>query len=237
MIDAMAAAKVDVPLIVQVTVETTGTLLVGSEIAAVVATLARFPLAALGINCATGPARDDGPRPRPRESVRPSRFRCFRTRGFPNFVDGKTRYPLSPPNSRVGSHASPTTSASRSSAAAAERPRPTSREVARNPRRPPARAVPFGGNRPSRASTAPETLSQDTSLLLVGERTNSNGSRQFKRLLETGDVDGMVRMAREQVAEGSHVLDVCVAYVGRDDSRGHGEGSRALPRRTCASRS
>jgi 5-methyltetrahydrofolate--homocysteine methyltransferase len=60
---------------------------------------------------------------------------------------------------------------------------------------------------------------QDTSYLIVGERTNTNGSRQFKRLLETGDFDGMVSMARELVREGSHTLDVCVDFVGRDGAK------------------
>ncbi|MFQ5412281.1 MAG: dihydropteroate synthase, partial [Phycisphaerae bacterium] len=60
------------------------------------------------------------------------------------------------------------------------------------------------------------TLKQDTSFLIVGERSNTNGSRKFKRLLVEGDLDGLVEMGREQVKEGSHVLDLCVDYVGRD---------------------
>jgi 5-methyltetrahydrofolate--homocysteine methyltransferase len=59
-------------------------------------------------------------------------------------------------------------------------------------------------------------LDQDTSLLMIGERTNANGSRQFRDAMLAGDWDNCVRMAREQIAEGSHVLDVCVDYVGRD---------------------
>jgi len=53
----------------------------------------------------------------------------------------------------------------------------------------------------------------------VGERCNANGSRQFKNLLEKEDYDAMVNMAKEQVKEGAHVLDICVAYVGRDEVR------------------
>ena len=55
--------------------------------------------------------------------------------------------------------------------------------------------------------------------LLVGERTNTNGSRKFKQLLEKDDWDGLLDMAREQEREGVHVLDVCAAYVGRDEVR------------------
>src|SRR5690242_21879144 len=55
--------------------------------------------------------------------------------------------------------------------------------------------------------------------LLVGERTNTNGSRKFKQLLEKEDWHGLTEMAREQEREGVHVLDVCVDYVGRDGVR------------------
>jgi 5-methyltetrahydrofolate--homocysteine methyltransferase len=60
---------------------------------------------------------------------------------------------------------------------------------------------------------------QDNSYLIVAERTNTNGSRQFKRLLQAEDWDGLVSMARDEVREGSHVLDVCVDFVGRDGVR------------------
>jgi 5-methyltetrahydrofolate--homocysteine methyltransferase len=56
----------------------------------------------------------------------------------------------------------------------------------------------------------------DSKPLLVGERTNTNGSKKFKQLLEKGDMEGLVEMAREQEREGVHMLDVCVDYVGRD---------------------
>ena len=54
--------------------------------------------------------------------------------------------------------------------------------------------------------------------LVVAERTNTNGSRQFKRLLQEEDWDGLVSMARDEVREGSHMLDVCVDFVGREDA-------------------
>jgi 5-methyltetrahydrofolate--homocysteine methyltransferase len=57
---------------------------------------------------------------------------------------------------------------------------------------------------------------QDQSFLIVGERTNANGSKQCREYLLAGDYDGMAGMAREQAKEGAHVLDVCVDYVGRD---------------------
>ena len=62
----------------------------------------------------------------------------------------------------------------------------------------------------------PVEFKQDTSILIVAERTNANGSRKFKRLLEEEQWDGLVDMAREELTGGAHVLDVCVDFVGRD---------------------
>ena len=62
-------------------------------------------------------------------------------------------------------------------------------------------------------------IRQDNSYLIVAERTNTNGSRQFKRLLQAEDWDGLVSMARDEMREGSHLLDVCVDFVGRDGVR------------------
>ena len=64
-----------------------------------------------------------------------------------------------------------------------------------------------------------EDIRQDNSYLIVAERTNTNGSRQFKRLLQEDNWDGLVSMARDEMREGSHMLDVCVDFVGRDGVR------------------
>ncbi|HTL30395.1 MAG TPA: methionine synthase [Tepidisphaeraceae bacterium] len=88
----------------------------------------------------------------------------------------------------------------------------------------------IGSNRPPKARTvasAPQISSlyssvdirQELSYLIVAERTNTNGSRQFKRLLQEENLDGLVSMARDEVRDGSHVLDVCVDFVGRDGVR------------------
>ena len=67
--------------------------------------------------------------------------------------------------------------------------------------------------------TAPRTSARTCSYLIVAERTNTNGSRQFKRLLQEENWDGLVSMARDEVRDGSHMLDVCVDFVGRDGVR------------------
>ena len=67
-----------------------------------------------------------------------------------------------------------------------------------------------------RPSTPSVPFRQDTSFLVVGERTNANGSRQFREAMLDGDWDTCVAMARDQVKEGSHLIDVCVDYTGAD---------------------
>ena len=69
------------------------------------------------------------------------------------------------------------------------------------------------------ASYSAVDIRQENSYLIVAERTNTNGSRQFKRLLQEEDWDGLVSMARDEVRDGSHLLDVCVDFVGRDGVR------------------
>jgi 5-methyltetrahydrofolate--homocysteine methyltransferase len=63
---------------------------------------------------------------------------------------------------------------------------------------------------------APVPIEQDTSFLIIGERLNANGSKKFRELLLAEDWEAITQMAREQVREGAHTLDVCVDYVGRD---------------------
>ena len=85
--------------------------------------------------------------------------------------------------------------------------------------------------RPCRACNRRRNCIVDPRPLLVGERTNTNGSRKFKQLLEKEDWHGLVEMAQEQEREGVHVLDVCIDYVGRDDVRDMNEVHQALQRR------
>ena len=62
-------------------------------------------------------------------------------------------------------------------------------------------------------------LVQEPAPLIIGERSNANGSKKFRELLLREDFEGLVEVGREQVAEGAHLIDVCTAYVGRDEVR------------------
>jgi 5-methyltetrahydrofolate--homocysteine methyltransferase len=205
-----------VPIVCQVTMETTGTMLVGTDIAAALTTLTAFPeVDVIGLNCATGPQEMS-------EHVRYLAAHCPRplsvqpNAGLPQVVNGQAHFPLTPDElarwlrefvvtdgvSLVGGCCGTTPEHLRAVVAAVRDLTPLARTPAPEP------AV----------SSLYQSvgLRQDNSFLIIGERCNTNGSRQFKRLLAEGDIEGLVGMAVEQVQEGSHVLDVCVDYVGRD---------------------
>ena len=192
-------------------------MLVGSEIGAAVTALEAMKPDVLGLNCATGPDRDDRAPALPQgarahvplvpaeRGAAVGRRRSHALRPHP----GRPRR-----RARALRHAS---SASTSSAAAAARRPSTSRAVVErigaNPA-PVPRDPDFEPGCSSIYSHVP--YHQELAYLAVGERTNANGSRKFRDAMLEGDWDTCVQMAREQVKEGAHVLDVCVDYVGRD---------------------
>jgi 5-methyltetrahydrofolate--homocysteine methyltransferase len=212
---AMRTAGVTVPIMVQVTVETTGRLLVGSEIGAALTALEALRPDVIGLNCATGPAEMTE---HLRYLAQHSRtyLSCLPNAGLPSIVDGHTHYDLTPEGladahdrfvtefglNIVGGCCGTTPAHLR---AVTER-LGTRAPVPRTPQ-----------HEPSCASIySPVTFHQDLTYLAIGERTNANGSKKFREAMLEGDWDTCVQMAREQVKEGAHVLDVCVDYVGRD---------------------
>ncbi|MCC3774166.1 methionine synthase [Streptomyces sp. UNOB3_S3] len=212
---AMEALGADVPLLVQVTVETTGTMLLGSEIGAALTALEPLGIDMIGLNCATGPAEMS-------EHLRYlSRHARTRVSAMPNAglpVLGKdgAHYPLTPAEladahetfireyglSLVGGCCGTTPEHLRQ---VVERVRGLN---------PPERAPRPEPGASSLYQTVP--FRQDTSYLAIGERTNANGSKKFREAMLEGRWDDCVEMARDQIREGAHMLDVCVDYVGRD---------------------
>ncbi len=212
---AMATAGIEVPIMVQVTVETTGRLLVGSEIGAALTALEALRPDVIGLNCATGPTEMTE---HLRYLAQHSRtyLSCLPNAGLPSIVDGHTHYDLTPDAlaeaherfvgefglNIVGGCCGTTPAHLR---AVVER-LGTRAPVARTPEYEPSCSSIY----------SPVTYHQELAYLAVGERTNANGSRKFRDAMLEADWDTCVQMAREQVKEGAHVLDVCVDYVGRD---------------------
>jgi 5-methyltetrahydrofolate--homocysteine methyltransferase len=211
---AMSAAGRRVPLMAQVTIETTGTMLLGSEIGAALTSLEPLGIDVVGLNCATGPA-EMGEHLRHLAKHAVALLSAMPNAGLPEIGPDGASYPLTPDAladaqeafvreyglSLVGGCCGTTPDHLRQ---VVERVR--GREVvAREIRREPGasslyQAVPFR---------------QDTSFLVIGERTNANGSKAFRDAMLAERWDDCVGTARDQTRDGAHLLDVCVDYVGR----------------------
>jgi len=219
----------DIPIMCSVTIETTGTMLLGTEISAAAEALRTYPILSLGLNCATGPQEmmEHINWLGKRWAASGRKVSVMPNAGLPVLLDGKPDYPLKPGPfvesmvrfiehdgvSIVGGCCGTTPEHIRQLAQAVESLRKAPRADAA-----PSHAPAYPDPGCSSLYSACE-FRQDNSFLIVGERTNTNGSRQFKNLLNEENWDGLVSMAKELVREGSHVLDVCVDYVGRDGVR------------------
>ncbi|MFF7301115.1 methionine synthase [Streptomyces sp. NPDC008265] len=212
---AMEALGVTVPLICSVTVETTGTMLLGSEIGAALTALEPLGIDMIGLNCATGPAEmSEHLRYLARNARIP--ISCMPNAGLPVLTKDGAHYPLTAPEladaqetfvrdyglSLVGGCCGTTPEHLRH---VVERVR-GSAPGPRDPRPEPGAA--------SLYQTVP--FRQDTSYMAIGERTNANGSKKFREAMLEARWDDCVEMARDQIREGAHMLDLCVDYVGRD---------------------
>jgi 5-methyltetrahydrofolate--homocysteine methyltransferase len=212
---AMAAAGVRVPLICQVTVETTGAMLLGSEIGAALTALEPLGIDLIGLNCATGPAEmTEHLRYLSQHATVP--LSVMPNAGLPELTADGARYPLSPDElagalamfvreygaSLVGGCCGTTP-------AHIAEVRARLDGVERATRRP--------AREPGVASIYHHVpFAQDASVLMIGERTNANGSKAFREAMLAGDWQRCVEIARGQARDGSHVLDLCADYVGRD---------------------
>ncbi len=211
-----AAGQADpVPLIVNVTVETTGTMLLGSEIGAALTALEPLGIDLIGLNCATGPAEmSEHLRYLSRHATIP--IACMPNAGLPQLTSDGAHYPLTASEladahdtftrefglSLVGGCCGTTPE---HVSAVVERVR--GRELAKRKPRREAGASSLYQHVPFR---------QDTSYLSIGERTNANGSKAFKEAMLADRWDDCVEIARSQVRDGAHMLDLNVDYVARD---------------------
>ncbi|GAA3345759.1 methionine synthase [Amorphoplanes nipponensis] len=215
---AMTEVGRTVPIICHVTVETTGTMLLGSEIGAALTALEPLGIDLIGLNCATGPAemtehlRYLSQSAKVPVSVMPNA-------GLPVLAAGGAYYPLTPDElaealdrfvreygvALVGGCCGTT---------------PAHIEAVVNRVRG-LKAAPRGPQHaPAAASIYHEVpFRQDAGVLMIGERTNANGSKAFREPMLAGDWQACVEIARSQARDGSHLLDLCVDYVGRDGTQ------------------
>ena len=212
---AMAATGREVPIQVQVTIELTGRMLPGTEIGAALVALDALRPDIIGINCATGPTEMHEHLRHLSQHCRVP-ISCLPNAGLPSVVDGKMHYDLTP-QQLADHHERFVTELGVSviGGCCGSTPEHLKAVVERCRDLEPARRNPAWEAGASSIYTA-VPFHQDTSFLVVGERTNANGSKKFREAMLADDWDTCVAMAREQVKEGAHVLDVCVDYTGED---------------------
>ncbi len=218
--------KTKIPVIVSVTVESIGTMLMGTEISAALTSIEPYDIVdVFGINCATGPKEME-------ESVRylsnnsPKKNFVMPNAGIPENIGGIAHYQLSPNEMEhwmkhfvfnfgvnlIGGCCGTTPNH-------IEKLVQIANEVSQNKtikEKILSRKYFF----PSSCSSiySSQTFKVEPSPILIGERCNANGSKKFRELLLKDDYDGIVQIGKEQIKSGTHILDICVAYVGRDEA-------------------
>jgi 5-methyltetrahydrofolate--homocysteine methyltransferase len=204
------------PLQAQVTLDVTGRMLLGTDIAASLATLERMPIDVIGLNCSTGPEHMREPiRYLAENAALP--VSCIPNAGLPLNVDGQAVYPLEP-EPFANELAEFVTKFGVSTVGGCCGTTPAHlkllvEKIGHRPQHPrPSAPLPLV----SAANPAPPRV-QDPPPQHIGERRNTQGSKKMKELLLADDYDAMLNLAREQVESGAHTLDVCVALTERAD--------------------
>ena len=205
-------------IMVSLTMEDFGTMLVGTEIAAALTILEPFPIDILGLNCATGP---DLMKPHIKYLSEHSPFviSCIPNAGLPENIGGQAHYRLSPVELQmtlmhfiedlgvqiIGGCCGTRTEHIKALVEMSQNLHPKTRQITCEP---------------SAASIySAQPYLQDNSFLIIGERLNASGSKKCRELLNAEDWDSLTSLARSQEKEGAHILDVNVDYVGRDGVR------------------
>jgi len=205
----------DILLIAQVTIETTGAMLLGSEIGAALTALEPLGIDVIGLNCATGPAEmSEHLRYLAAHSRVP--ISCMPNAGLPELTSNGAYYPVTP-DDLASAHETFVNEFGLAivGGCCGTTPAHMAELVARCANRPPRKRRPRP--EPGLASLYSHVpFRQDTAFLAIGERTNANGSKAFREAMLAGDLDQCVEIARAQTRDGAHLLDLCVDYVGRD---------------------
>ncbi|MFF3223829.1 methionine synthase [Nocardia suismassiliense] len=222
--EAMRRLGRRIPIITHVTVETTGTMLVGSEIGAALTALEPLGIDMIGLNCATGPAEmSEHLRHLSRHAQIP--VSVMPNAGLPVLGANGADYPLTPEElavalsgfvsefglALVGGCCGTTPEHIRQVTEAV-------REI--EPKLPPIDARRAPAHEPAVSSMYTAVpFQQDASIMMIGERTNANGSKAFREAMLAENWQKCLDIAKDQTRDGAHMLDLCVDYVGRDGAK------------------
>ncbi len=221
--EVLDSKNIDIPIMVSITMETTGTMLVGSDIASALTILEPFNIDILGLNCATGPEQM-------KEHIKylsensPFAISCIPNAGLPENIGGVAHYRLKPIELKmqlmnfiydfkvqlIGGCCGTTPEHIKYLSSLIDEINYSERANKNSNNN-------LSGFIPSASSIYNSVpYKQDNSILIVGERLNASGSKKVRELLNNDDWDGLVSIAKQQQKENAHVLDVNVDYVGRD---------------------
>ncbi len=214
--------NIELPIMISITMETTGTMLVGSDIASALTILEPYNIDILGLNCATGPVQM-------KEHIKylaensPFAISCIPNAGLPENIGGVAHYKLTPLELKmqlmnfiydfnvqlIGGCCGTTPEHIKHLSSIID-------EIVDKKinKKLPTVKTNFVPSAASIYNAVP--YKQDNSILIVGERLNASGSKKVRELLNDDDWDGLVSIAKQQQKENAHILDVNVDYVGRD---------------------
>ena len=214
--------NIELPIMISITMETTGTMLVGSDIASALTILEPYNIDILGLNCATGPVQM-------KEHIKylaensPFAISCIPNAGLPENIGGVAHYKLTPLELKmqlmnfiydfnvqlIGGCCGTTPEHIKHLSSIIEEI--VDKKINKTL---PTVKTNFVPSAASIYNAVP--YKQDNSILIVGERLNASGSKKVRELLNEDDWDGLVSIAKQQQKENAHILDVNVDYVGRD---------------------
>ena len=214
--------NIELPIMISITMETTGTMLVGSDIASALTILEPYDIDILGLNCATGPVQM-------KEHIKylaensPFAISCIPNAGLPENIGGVAHYKLTPLELKmqlmnfiydfnvqlIGGCCGTTPEHIKHLSSIIDEI--VDKKINKNLSTVKTNFVPSAA---SIYNSVP--YKQDNSILIVGERLNASGSKKVRELLNEDDWDGLVSIAKQQQKENAHILDVNVDYVGRD---------------------
>jgi 5-methyltetrahydrofolate--homocysteine methyltransferase len=213
---AFEATGEHIPIQAQVTLDTSGRMLLGTDIAAALTSLEYLPIDVIGLNCSTGPEHMREPiRYLGENTTLP--VSCIPNAGLPMNVDGEAVYPLEPEPfvaamiEFVEKHNISIIGGCCGTTPEHIRPLAEALQVRRHPPRPEIREPHLS------SALRAVAMHQEPKPLLIGERINTQGSRKAKQMMLDEDFDAILELGREQIARGAHALDVCVALTERDN--------------------
>ncbi|MEY3103119.1 MAG: hypothetical protein RL256_141, partial [Actinomycetota bacterium] len=212
---AIEGAQRDIILIAQVTVETTGTMLLGSEIGAALNSLSNLGVDLIGMNCATGPA-EMSEHLRQLSQTSKVGISCMPNAGLPILKDGGAYYPLEPNDfAEALSNYVDQYGLNLIGGCCGTTPEHLGALVDKVRGRALPRITPkLEAGASSLYQFVP--FRQDQTYLAIGERANANGSKAFREALLAEDWEACIEIAKDQIRDGAHMLDLSVDYVGRD---------------------